>query len=50
MPVYHLHAWCLQNPEEGVGSLETGITDGCEFCGCWEMNLGPLEDQGLLNH
>ena len=25
------------------------ITDGCEpLCGCWELNLGPLEEQSAL--
>jgi len=25
------------------------ITDGCEPpCGCWELNLGPLEEQSVL--
>ena len=25
------------------------ITDGCEpLCGCWELNLGPLEEQSVL--
>ena len=25
------------------------ITDGCESpCGCWELNLGPLEGQPVL--
>jgi hypothetical protein len=24
-------------------------TDGCEPpCGCWELNLGPLEEQSVL--
>jgi hypothetical protein len=27
----------------------TGVKDGCELpCGCWELNLGPLEEQPLL--
>lgn len=30
MEMHHLHAWCLQQPEEGVGSSATGVTDGCE--------------------
>ena len=31
---------------EGVRSPGTGVTDKCELpCGCWEMNLGPLEEQ-----
>lgn len=34
---------CPQNPEEGDGSLGTGMTDGCELsCDCQELNLGPL--------
>jgi hypothetical protein len=25
------------------------ITDGCELpCGCWDLNLGPLEEQSVL--
>ena len=25
---------------------DTGVTDTCELsCGCWELNLGPLEEQ-----
>ena len=25
------------------------ITDGCESrCGCWKLNLGPLEEQSVL--
>ena len=31
----------LDTPEEDIGS----ITDGC---GCWDLNLGPLEEQSLL--
>jgi hypothetical protein len=31
---------------EGVRSPVTGVTDSCELpCGCWELSLGPLEDQ-----
>ena len=27
----------------------TGVTDSCELlCGCWELNLGPLEEQRVL--
>jgi hypothetical protein len=33
-------------PEEGIRSPEIGIADGCEQPqGCWELNLGPLEEQ-----
>lgn len=36
--------------EEGIGSPETGVTDGCELSrGWWELNSGPLEkEQALL--
>jgi hypothetical protein len=27
---------------------ETAVIDSCELpCGCWELNLGPLEEQLL---
>ena len=27
----------------------TGVTNSCELsCGCWELNLGPLEEQSVL--
>lgn len=29
--MYHVHTWFLQKPEEGIRSLWTGITDGCEL-------------------
>ena len=30
---------CPKRSEEGVRSLGTGVTDGCELpCGCWESN------------
>ena len=32
--------------EEKVGCSETGVTDDSELpCGCWELNLGLLEEQ-----
>lgn len=41
--------WCLQSPEEGTGFLRTGVTDGSKpLCGCWESNLGPLQEPGLF--
>ena len=34
---------------EGVRSPGTGVTDSCELpCGCWELNLGPLQEQHVL--
>lgn len=49
MPVHHLHVWCLQRPEEDVGSSGTGAINGCELpCGCLELNLSPSEEQPVL--
>jgi hypothetical protein len=49
MTVYHLHAWCLRRPEEGVGSPETGVTEGCKLLFGWrELNPGLLEEQPVL--
>ena len=29
--------------------LEVGATDSCKLpCGCWELNLAPLEEQPVL--
>ena len=43
--VFCLHV-CLG---EGVKSPGTGGTHSCELsCGCWELNLGPLEEQPVL--
>ena len=48
---------CMQSPwksREGDGSLGTGDRDGCELlCGCWELNLGLLQEQQcfqLMSH
>lgn len=49
MYVHHIHAWSWQRSEEGVTVPETGVTDGCEsLCGCWETNLGRLQELLLL--
>lgn len=46
--MHHTHA-CLQRPEVGVRCPETGVTDGFELSvGCWELNLGSLEEQQML--
>jgi hypothetical protein len=38
----------LPRPEEDTGSSGTEIISGCELpCGCWEFNLGPLDEQGV---
>ena len=49
MYVCLMHAWCLRKPEKGIGFPGTGVTDGREPpCGCWGLNLGPLEEQPVL--
>jgi hypothetical protein len=41
--------WCFIHLCEGVKSSGTGITNSWELpCGCWELNLGPLEEQLML--
>ena len=42
---------CMPGPgdEEGVGFSGTGDEDGYGLpCGCWESNLGTLEEQPML--
>jgi hypothetical protein len=44
--VFCLHV-CLC---ESVGAPETGVTKSCDLpCGCWELNLGPLEELPVLS-
>jgi hypothetical protein len=40
---------CMQSPEKGIGSPGTRVWDISELpmCGCWELSLGPLEEQPL---
>lgn len=38
MFVYHKHACCVRNAEEGIWSSRSGIVKGCELpCACWEL-------------
>ena len=40
---------CTNCMPGALGTPETGVTDGFELpSGCWEMNMGPLEEV-LLN-
>ena len=50
LSVQHTSLWHPQKSGKGIGSTETGVTDfEPPICGCWELNLGPLqEQQGLL--
>ena len=51
MSVYHIPAQCPGRPEEGIRSPGTGAVDGCELpCGCWELNVGPLQGQPQLSY
>lgn len=41
--------WCQRKPEEGVRSLETGVTIGCEpSWRSWALDPGPLEEKPAL--
>ena len=47
--MYSTYMQCPQESEEGIGSPKTGIIDTCEPpCGCWGLNLVPLEGQQVL--
>ena len=47
MSTYYMQ--CLQRPEEGIGSPETGVLNSRKLtCGCWESIPGPLEEQLVL--
>lgn len=42
---------CLVSTEakEGIGSLRTGVVDGCEPPGgCWELSVGLLEEHQVF--
>jgi hypothetical protein len=46
--VCHPHAVSTEDGE-AVDSPGTGVTHGLEPpCGCWELNLGPLQEQPVL--
>lgn len=38
--------------EEGIGFLGAGVRGSCKWlCGCWELNLGPMQKQEIpLSH
>lgn len=49
MCVYHMCPQYTLTPEEGIGSLGTRLTGGCEPpYGCWELNPGLLQEQQAL--
>lgn len=46
MCVPYIFAWCPQKPEEDA---RTRVTEGCDLLyGCWELDMGPLQEQQLL--
>ncbi|KAL6069243.1 hypothetical protein STEG23_019702, partial [Scotinomys teguina] len=50
----HFQKQIISNPvpvvgEDSIGPPGAGVTDSCELpCGCWELNLDPLEEQPVL--
>lgn len=49
MSVHCINALCPWRPEEDIGSLWTGVSDGCEtLCGFWKLNQDPLQEQQIL--
>lgn len=48
---YHMYAWCLQRPQEGIGFPGIGVTDGCKpLQERRELNPGPLRCFEPLDH
>jgi hypothetical protein len=46
--IYYIqvHCSCLQTLQKRASDF---VTDGCEPpCGCWDLNLGPSEEQSAL--
>jgi hypothetical protein len=43
-----VYDWCLWSQEEGGKPPGAGVMGGSELpCGCWELNMGPLQEQVL---
>lgn len=46
MHVHHVHSWCLQKAEEGIGFPGTGVAEDYELLhGCRELDLASLQGQ-----
>ena len=43
--VYNILCACMPEVQKRATEL---ITDGCEPCGCWKLNSGPLEELAML--
>jgi hypothetical protein len=44
----YVYAMCACLVPSEVRSPGSGIREGCEPCGCWESNLGPLQEPWVL--
>jgi hypothetical protein len=45
LPLFYAH-WCFARMDVYVRVSDLGVTDRCELpCECWNLNLGPLEEQ-----
>jgi hypothetical protein len=50
MSVHHMHTHVSVEIRRGYWIPGAGVTDSCELlCGCWELNLGPLQKQPVLS-
>ena len=46
MSVHRCVSGACGDQKRVMGSSGTGVADNCELpCGCWEANLGPLQEQ-----
>lgn len=48
LDVFPICFWCQERSEKGFGSLGTGVTVCKPPFGCWQLNLGLLQEQVLL--
>ena len=48
MYMHHVCTWFLQRSEEGINLLDLGLETVEVLCGCWELNLDPMQEQELL--
>lgn len=48
--MYVPHAYMVsQRPEEDIGSSRTRVLNSFKLlCGCWELNLGLLQEQQMV--
>lgn len=44
-----MHATASRSWEQSTRFLRSGVTGGCRLpCECWELNLGPMQEQKVL--